>query len=101
MTRLQTVSSGTSLVVAGPVCVMSVSGSCTQGGASAATLALHNVAVTGDVGAANLIHTFSLPRATGETGNFQFTFSGALFPDGLCAVLTLNSNTADVVIEYN
>ena len=101
MTRLQSVSTGTSLVAVGPVCVMSVSGSCTQGGASPATLALHNVGVVGDVASGNLIHTFSLPRATGETGTFQYTFSGALFPDGLCAVLTLNTNTADVVIEYN
>lgn len=101
MSRLESVSAGNTLLAVGPVDLLSVSGSCTQGGANTATVALHDVATTGGIAAANLVHTFNLPRAGGETGTFQFSFTGALFSAGLCAVVTLNSNTADVVIEYN
>ena len=63
---------------------------------SAATLALHNVLAVGDIAAGNLVHTYTLAQ-----GSFDFSFDGALFPAGLCAVLTLNSATADVLIEFD
>ena len=101
MTRLISVSSGTALLASGPAQVYSISGSVTQGGSDPVSLKLHNVAATGDVAAANLVHEFNLPRTSSATSQFSYTFSGALFPAGLVSVVTLNSNTADIVIEVN
>ena len=101
MSRLVSVSSGTTLLIGGPAQVYSIQGAATQGGANPTTLALHDCAATADVAAANLVHTFSLPRTTGETAQFSYTFSGALFPAGLVSVVALNSNTADIVIELD
>lgn len=101
MSRLVSVASGTALVGGGPVQVYGIQGSSTQGGANPVSLKLHDCAATGDVAAANLVHEFNLPRSTGETNQFAYTFYGALFPTGLVTVVALNSNTADIVIEID
>lgn len=94
-------SSGNNLVMAGTTNLESINGSVTSTGGSAATLALHDCAAVADIAAGNLVHTLTLPRESGSTVAISNNFESLFFVKGLCAVLTLNSNTVDVLMEVD
>ena len=96
-----TLASGNNLVGVGPINLLSINGSVTSTGGSATTLALHDWAAGGDIAAGNLVHTLSLPRTTSATTAVAAGFESLFFIKGLCAVLTLNANTVDVLLEVD
>ena len=96
-----TLASGDNLVGLGPINLLSINGAVTSTGGSATTLALHDCAAVGDIAAGNLVHTLSLPRTTNQTTPIAAGFDSLFFIKGICAVLTLNANTVDVLLEVD
>ena len=93
MTNGTTLAAGDNLISPGPTQMFSLTGNTSN---SAATVALHDCAATADIGAGNLVHTYTL-----RAGSVGYSYNSLQFITGLCVVFTKNSATADLLLEWD
>jgi len=93
MTAGKSLAAGNNYISVGPVVMYGLTGNTSN---NAATVALHDCAAVADIAAGNKLHTYTL-----RTGSVDYNFNGLMFLKGLCVVVTLNSATADLLLEFN
>jgi len=93
MTAGKSLAAGNNYISVGPVVLYGLTGNTSN---NACTVALHDCAATGDIAAGNKLHTYTL-----RAGQVDYNFNGLMFLKGLCVVVTLNSATADLLLEFN
>ena len=93
MSAGKSLSAGNNFISVGPVALLGLTGNTSN---NACTVALHECAAVGDIAAGNLLHTYTL-----RAGQVDYNFSNLMFATGLCVVVTLNSATADLLLEYD